>query len=788
MLVLLLITAGFLAALSRGVGPSPAMANSNIHHPAQEVWKTYANGDGVRSLTVEGDVLWVGTEGGGLVQWNTTAHAYQQDLSPQSGLPSNNVSALAVDSAGNRWLGTDQGVVVRSPAGAITALYNTTNSPLRSDDVTSLAIAGSGDVWMGTWGGGVAVLSPVTEAWITYTIDIEGFASNLVTDVAFDSAGRVWVGSDHYDNPAPPPAYLGGGVSILDGGVWTTYNSTNSCLRSDRVLALAPGGADEMWVATVGGIFRLEYGDPLQCDHWESQRTPGLNGDYIHDVAVDTSGHTWAAVSRLGGSAGLGVAMYDGKDWTSYNTSNSGLHANNVRAITTDGKGGVWFGALNLVGGPQGVSTLHGETWDTYITADQGLARNEITDIASGPNGQIWFATLRNGISVLDGGLWTTYTRSSTGGGLPSDWVQSIVMDQDGRMWIGTQAFYEGGWTGGGVTMYDPTTGTWITYNRDNTGPNGLGGNFAQAVAIDDAGRLWVGTGTARETSSDNLGYGLTVFDGLTWMTYTHENTGGGLSSDRISDIAFDSQGRIWLATQPYLERGDLTGGGVSVLDLGANGIPDFPGTGDDTWTSYTNANSCLVAANEDGEIFAVAIDSHDQAWIAAWDHEEVYDWTARQGVHAVVNQFDGTACVVHTFPEAGYSAAVAVDEYDRVWVGTGWGGVHYRTSEGWQSYSTANSPLVSDEIWVVSAAPGDELWFGSAGSGVSYLVPPIPTPTPTATHTSTPTPTGTPTSTPTSTPSPTATATVTSTPTSTSTPVRDKMLYLPLLPQRYGE
>lgn len=763
------------------------MAEAHLRPVAQEVWRTYANGDGVHSLAVEGDTLWVGTEGGGLVHWDITAHTYQQDLFPQSGLPSNNVRAVVVDGVGSKWLATDRGVVVRSSTGTILALYDRTNSPLPSDDVRSLAIAGNGDVWMATWGGGVAVLSPSDEAWTIYDIGTEGFASNLVSDVAFDSAGRAWVGSWRYENPTPPPGYLGGGVSILNGQTWVTYNSDNSCLGSNAVLALARGSGNEMWVATwAGGIARLEYDGELQsCTTWPAQITPGLDGDYIYDVAVDARGHTWVAVATLGGEVGRGVAMYDGSGWTAYNTSNFPLVSNSVRAIAVDGKDRIWFGARDILGGAQGVSVLDVSTWDKYITADQGLAGNEITDIAFGPDGQVWFATAHRGVSVLDEGTWTTYTRASTQGGLASDRVQSIAVGQDGRVWIGTQAFYDGGWIGGGVSMLDPSTGVWTTFDQHNTGPTGLQGNFVQAVAVDDAGRVWIGTGTARETSSDNIGYGLSVFDGITWITYTHENTGGGLSSDRISDIALDSQGRVWLATQPYLAAGDLVGGGVSVLDLGANGIPDPPGAGDDIWMNYTNTNSCLVAANEDGEIFAIALDSRDQAWIGAWTHDETYDWSARLGVHAVVNQFDGAACNVHIFSEAGYSAAVAVDEYDRVWVGTGWGGVRYLTGKGWQSYTTDNSPLISDEIWAVGAATDGSLWFGSAGRGVSQLVPPTPTPTPTSTSTSTPTPTGTPTSTATNTPSPTATATATPSPTATSTPVRDKMLYLPLLPRR---
>jgi ligand-binding sensor domain-containing protein len=40
------------------------------------------------------------------------------------------------------------------------------------------------------------------------------------------------------------------------------------------------------------------------------------------------------------GTAGGGLAKFDGVNWTVYNTSNSGLPNNYVRAIAIDGQGG----------------------------------------------------------------------------------------------------------------------------------------------------------------------------------------------------------------------------------------------------------------------------------------------------------------------------------------------------------------------------------------------------------------------------------------------------------------
>ncbi|MBN2372260.1 Ig-like domain-containing protein [bacterium] len=86
------------------------------------------------------------------------------------------------------------------------------------------------------------------------------------------------------------------------------------------------------------------------------------------------------------------------------------------------------------------------------------------------------------------------------------------------------------------------------------------------AMAFDGNERLWAGM--ALNTTDPWTGLGLFHFNGQGWTRYT---TNDGLTSDFINDLEFDSQGNLWIATEP-----DPNGlGGVAMLN--GQGLHDYP-------------------------------------------------------------------------------------------------------------------------------------------------------------------------------------------------------------------
>jgi len=87
--------------------------------------------------------------------------------------------------------------------------------------VLSIAIDSTGNKWFGT-SEGISRFDGTD--WTTYTTD-DGLVCNFVNSIAIDSDGNIWFGTNH-------------GVSSLDGVNWTVYDKSDG-LANDEVSSIA---------------------------------------------------------------------------------------------------------------------------------------------------------------------------------------------------------------------------------------------------------------------------------------------------------------------------------------------------------------------------------------------------------------------------------------------------------------------------------------------------------------------------------------------------------------------
>ena len=98
-------------------------------------------------------------------------------------------------------------------------IYSTNNSGLPSNNISALSIASNGNIWIGTAGGGLAKFDGTD--WVTYTTANSGLPDNNITSLAADSDGIIWIGTD------------GGGLAKFDGTQWLVYTTVNSGLSDN---------------------------------------------------------------------------------------------------------------------------------------------------------------------------------------------------------------------------------------------------------------------------------------------------------------------------------------------------------------------------------------------------------------------------------------------------------------------------------------------------------------------------------------------------------------------------
>jgi ligand-binding sensor domain-containing protein len=131
-------------------------------------WIGFTSGKEIWCLAEEGQYLWVGTNGG-LVKLNKLTGEFIVYGKWNSGLPINDVRAIAIDGQGNKWIGTVGGLAKFD--GINWTVYNTSNSGLPANYVRAIAIDGQGNKWIGT-GGGLAKFDGVN--WTVYNTSNSG--------------------------------------------------------------------------------------------------------------------------------------------------------------------------------------------------------------------------------------------------------------------------------------------------------------------------------------------------------------------------------------------------------------------------------------------------------------------------------------------------------------------------------------------------------------------------------------------------------------------------------------
>jgi len=344
-------------------------------------------------LAVGGDELWIGTDKG-VVRWDGRALG-------AAGVPDAlaAVQALSMirDRAGNVWVGTAGGQVVRANARGAAVLDDEGAS---RGAVTALFEDRDGNLWIGS-GRGIERLRD--SAFVTYSTR-QGVPAESGGPIHVDAAGAAWIA---------PPA---GGLYRLERG--TARRIAIGGPVDDVVYSIAGTGRD-VWIGRQrGGLTQLRESGGEWAPRSYTEAT-GLAQNSIYAVHESRDGTIWAGTL----SAGLSVLKRD--QFTTVTAAN-GLVANTVGAIAEAADGSMWFGT------PSGLSVLSQGQWRSYTSRD-GLPSNDITCLAAGVEDTVWIGTA-DGLAVARDGKIVSLSR------LPDALRESIasVAATPGFVWVAT--------------------------------------------------------------------------------------------------------------------------------------------------------------------------------------------------------------------------------------------------------------------------------------------------------------------------------------------------------------
>ena len=301
------------------------------------------------------------------------------------------------------WIGTSGGVIRHDTGTEEYKIFNVTNGLLSNGvfNVTKL-----GDyIAAGTYGGGLSLYDQKQDKWENLNVP-NGLADAFVYKTLKASNGDIWIATWSGANRVR-------GGDLHDRSKWEVYTveNTNGGLPNDWVYSLEEGKNGEIWLATEGGLARFKDGkwqnwnhkkgvgasfetikndpqfgtDPAKLSehHAKQKKEMGLgdtgvafNPNYIVSMVVDRDGVVWC------GTWGGGLARFDGNKWRNY-TMSDGMPGNHVFMLHIDPAGTLWIGTNN------GMARFDNGKFKIFTT-DDGLFSNTIFSMATSPDGSQW--------------------------------------------------------------------------------------------------------------------------------------------------------------------------------------------------------------------------------------------------------------------------------------------------------------------------------------------------------------------------------------------------------------
>lgn len=319
--------------------------------------------------------------------------------------------------------------------------------------------------------------------WLTFNKASNQLVDDHVNALYTDADGIVWVATDS-------------GASYFNHGTWSSfvdqlsypifYNGGSTTASS--VTSITQGFDRSVWFGLKGGGI-ARYNQFGQTFVWKRYTTSdGIPYNYV--LSVDRGqtpgssrplGEVWC--TTIAGIAHFLPSSNEGGTWTIYNSSNSTLPDNQVRAVGFNFNDySVWFSAQDPSSGGSAIAYIDGNgRWQPAIALASPY-NLPIVAIAFDARNTVWFAKWQ-GVSSFNTQtlLWHHYTNATTIGKLPPGNVNAVTTNFATVRWFATNA---------GLVRLSDTT--WTTFKRINI-PQ-LPSDTVTALTIDRNSNLWIGT------------------------------------------------------------------------------------------------------------------------------------------------------------------------------------------------------------------------------------------------------------------------------------------------------
>lgn len=388
-------------------------------------------------------------------------------------------------------------------------------------------------VWIGSYVGGLYL-------WENGKMLSVPISNSDVWSMKEDHEGNLWVGTG------------GGGVCLVHKRLLKMLNEPGAPVsQTARSMCLDRQG--NIWMAMQTGVLYTR-----QADQWQHLAAPkDWPGPLATCVTADAAGNVWIASTR-----DRLVRWRDGQ-YQVVELPAAAPGKSRIRALHVSPSGRVWVCRIDSV-----ITGWPGRWEEHEIPPGAG----EITSLVEAAHENLWGGTNKGRLLQLG----ASGVEDRTPPGLASHSLRTLLCDQDGSLWMGTDGSGICRWKAGKLSLIGPA--------------QGLRHEVVSQMVLDDRGRLWAAgdrgifllnmeelhaVAEGVKPAVRCLAFG--ADDGIPSMQANsgyHPNT----LTDRDGRIWFASRSGVVIAN-PAVSGGNTAPPPVGIEEISANGAPAWANT-----------------------------------------------------------------------------------------------------------------------------------------------------------------------------------------------------------------
>ncbi|WP_313174654.1 two-component regulator propeller domain-containing protein [Massilia sp.] len=608
--------------------------------------------------------MWFGTQNG-LSRFDGYRFVnFRNVVGDPSTLASNWIRVLHVDPQGRLWIGTDGGLA-RYDAATQSFQQFLPEEPARRGNgnrhVRAVIDDGKGGLWLGT-GDGLQhfdIASGRFTTWHHAPGDPDGLASDDINALVLDRSGLLWIGSS-------------AGVDSFDPSLRRfTHHAGGKSAPDNVVNALLVDAANTLWIGSLGGVDRMALAGPEVGRRQRLGPEQGIPRAWITALYQDVQGQVWV------GAHDEGLYRWDAQRarfevHRQVVADSHSLADNHIAALYRDRVGTFWVGTWYA-----GVSRVDlGSGGFARIVRERdgaGTADNRVKGIENDGGGKLWLASTSS-LQLYDPAapgqanrIWRHEPHNPNS--LIDTSVNAVVRDRQGLLWVGGRT---------GITSFDPKSGRFVRQVLATSDSNASNANNVRAMSLGRDGMVWIATKG-----------GLHMLDPATRQvtSYRHDPARqASLADNMVRPVLEDRRGRLWVGTF----------NGLDLLDRASGRFRHFRHDGYDP-TSLSH-----------DEIHYLMEDRAGNIWVGT-----------AVGLNKMVTAADGSVSFVrYTMRDGLVDDAVAAmleDADGAIWISTTNGLSRFEPATNtWRSYTAADGTVDGAYFDAAAArAPDGSLYFG---------------------------------------------------------------------------